>query len=175
LANPQGDCDIPDADDLSSTQASAGVMTPFEGWSDVGSDLTEKICEEPTPITYNDLHEAAKCTGQFAKFLELLMKGEIGGVEEGACAETTELIHRRYSILRWELNQFLRVTQRGPLVEHVSPARGRPLPSQSSDQAANPQSAGDYHEDRALEEIFSEIGSEVTNEDVARFARHWMR
>jgi hypothetical protein len=149
------------------------MMTPLEGWSDVGSDLTEKICEEPTSITYSDLDEAAKCTGQFARFLELLMKGEIGGVEEGACAETTELIHRRYSILRLELNQFLHVTPQVPLVEHVSPARGRPLASQSTDQAASPQSVGDCHVDRALEAIFGEIGPKVTVEDVARLARLW--
>jgi hypothetical protein len=181
LATTQEDCDVLDADDLSSTQASPGVVTPLEGWSDVGSDLTDKISEETTCITIEELDMAVKWTQQFLKFMELFMKGGLGdmctsaGVHEEDCAEMAERIRRKYSNLRDYLDEFLHVTQRVPLLEHLSPARGRPQVSQSTYQAANPQSVGDCHEDGALEEIFREIGPEVTDEDVARFARYWTR
>jgi hypothetical protein len=181
LATTQEDCDVPDANDLSSTRTSPGMVTPLEGWTDVGSDSTEKIGEETTCITIGELDMAVKWTQQFLKFMGLFMRGDLGdmctsaGVHEEDCAELAENIRRKYSFLGSNLDGLLHVKQRGPLVEHVSPARGRPQASQSIDQAANLQSVSDCHEDRGLEAIFSEIGSEVTDEDVARFARHWTR
>jgi hypothetical protein len=181
LATAQEDCDVPDANNVSSTQASPGVVTPLEGWTDVSSDSIEKIGEETTCITIEELDMAVKWTQQFLKFMGLFMRGGLGdmctsaGAHEEDCAEMAENIRRKYSYLRNNLDGLLHVTQQGPLLEHLSPARGRPLASQSTDQAANLQSVSDCHEDRGLEAIFSEIGSEVTDEDVARFARHWTR
>jgi hypothetical protein len=177
----EADCHITDASNLSSTQASPGVVTPLEGWTDAGSDSTEKIGEEPTCITSEDLDWAIKWTKQFLRWLELFMDGSLGnicnsaGVREEDCAEMAEGIRRKYSNLRYDLDKLLHVTQRVPLLEHLSPTRGCPLASQSTDQTANPQSVGGCHEDKALEAIFREIGSEVTNEDIAIFARYWTR
>lgn len=69
------------------------MMTPPEGWSDVGSDTTEKIHE---PHSFR-------------------------------------------------------------VIDHVASSQG----------------VSECHEDRSLEVIFSEMGLELTEEDVSRLIRHW--
>jgi hypothetical protein len=167
------------ASDSPSTQPTPGMMTPLEGWTDVGSDTTETISKDFNPIRPHDLSAAAKHTEKFARFLELFSKTGFRdtlrstAMLEADCAPVTVCVRRRYSEFANDLEQLVHMTRRESSLEHVSSAHGSPLPSRETAHAVQSQGASDCHEDRALEAIFNEIGSEVTNEDVARLARHW--
>jgi len=50
------------------------MMSPMQGWSDAGSDTTEKIGEECAPIEYLNLINAAKHTEEFTRYLGALRK-----------------------------------------------------------------------------------------------------
>lgn len=175
----EGDYHITDASNWSSAQSSSGKMTPLEGWSDIGSDTTKTIREETAPILFQELKDAAKLTENFTRYLELLMrvnmrnKHKFVGLLGQSCAEATECLHENYSHLINNLDKLLHAKQRRSSLEHVLPTCGSPLASQATDQIVNSQDVSNRHEDRALEAIFSGVGSEVTNEDVARLTRHW--
>jgi hypothetical protein len=154
------------------------MMTPSEGWSEVGSDTTEKVYEGSPPITLSEFNNITKCIRDFASFLDLVKTCESNnfnnfGARKWECAEMTECIQGRYSQFVNDMDQLLRVKQQGPLLEQISPSDDPPQISQVIDQAAHPHDVSGCHEDRALEVIFSGIGSEVTDEDVERLARHW--
>jgi len=89
------------------------------------------------------------------------------------CTEATELLHNRYLHLVNDLGKLLHIPQQESSLEHVVPVLDSPLTSSATGQAAQLQSMSNCHEDRSLEAIFNEIGSEVTDEDVARLIRHW--
>ena len=89
---------LPDADDWSSTQSSAGIMTPTEDWSDFGSDTTETGCA--SVITR---HSLQLCQNETSNFLKL-----VGNVEQQfgdapgstpVSAETTQYLHEAYGDL----------------------------------------------------------------------------
>jgi hypothetical protein len=171
---------VTDASDYSSTQSSSGMMTPSEGWSEVGSDTTEKVCEDSSPITLTEFNNIANCIRDFASSLDLLKACEfndfnnfVGARRTWGCAEMTECIQESYSQFVNDMDQLLRVKQQGPLLEQISPPEDPPQVTQVTYQAAHPHNASHCHEDRALEVIFSGIGSEVTDEDVEKLARHW--
>jgi hypothetical protein len=79
------------------------MMTPLQGWTDVGSDTTETIFKEFNPIRPHDLSAAAKRTGKFARFLELFSKTgfrdtiETTALLKADCAPVTEIVRRSYS------------------------------------------------------------------------------
>ena len=156
------------------------MMTPLEGWSDVGSETTERAPEDEAFVKFQELSDAANHTEGFTKYLEMLMQvnshnkhGFVGISGGGGYAEATMLLHTRYSRLVNNLGKLLHIPQQEPSLEHVPPVLGSSMPAPVTYQAAHSQSVSSCHEDKALEAIFSEIGSEVTDEDVARLIRHW--
>jgi len=173
-------CHITDTSNWSSTQSSSGTRTPLEGWSDVGSETTERAPEDEAFVKFQELSDAADHTEGFTEYLKLLMEVNshnkhrfVGILAGGDCVEATELLHRRYSQLVSDLERLLHVPRQRQSLEHVVPVLHPPLASPATGQAAPLQGVSDCHEDRSLEAIFSEIGSEVTDEDVARLIRHW--
>jgi hypothetical protein len=155
------------------------MMTPSEGWSEVGSDTTKKIYEETTPIMLHGLSNAAKHTGEFTRYLEVLLKNNANintkdtASPEGAYAEKIEGLHRKYLQLVNDLQRLLHVTQQEPLLEHVSSTRVSPLASQRTDQTTYSHSLRDRLGDQVLERFFSEISSGVKAEDIGRLTRYW--
>lgn len=173
-------CHVTEASNRSTRQSSPGIMTPLEGWSEVGSETTETISEEPAPILFQELRNAARHTKDFTRYLQLLMSTNMrnehifAGLLGERCAEATECLHRRYSQLVDDLEKLLHIPRRGPSLQHVPLAPGSPFASQANTQAARSQSMDESHEDMALEAVFNEMGSDITSDDVAKLARHWL-
>ncbi|THX10262.1 hypothetical protein D6D17_03887 [Aureobasidium pullulans] len=89
---------LPDADDWSSTQSSAGIMTPTDDWSDFGSDTTETC--RASGITR---HSLQLCQNETSNFLKLVGKVEQQfGDAPGSTpvdTETTQYLHEAYGDL----------------------------------------------------------------------------
>ncbi|THW87811.1 hypothetical protein D6D17_08926 [Aureobasidium pullulans] len=135
--------DAVSTEDYSSNTSSTGVMTPSEGWSDIGSEATLLLIGKGSPVTYLNL---AHCEGLVLGYLESLDVVQAANKDKSS----SKLVDSPGRILL--SNAFL----------------GEPEDKRTEVEPKKSEKVGN-----TLDEVIETMDPEITNRDIATLVFHW--
>ncbi|THW92158.1 hypothetical protein D6D15_03374 [Aureobasidium pullulans] len=151
--------DTVSTEDCSSNTSSTGVMTPSEGWSDIGSEATLLPIGKGSPVTYLNL---AHCEGLVLGYLESLDVVQAANKDKGS----SKLVDSPGRILLSNACKVLASEMTGSV--DTSTALGEPEDQRTEVEPKKSEKAGN-----TLDEVIETMDLEITDRDIATLVFHW--
>ncbi|KAG2163924.1 hypothetical protein JADG_003663 [Aureobasidium aubasidani] len=146
-------------EDYSSNTSSTGVMTPSEGWSDIGSEATLLPIEKDFPVTYLNL---AHCEGLILGYLESLDVVQAEKKDKGSSklfdSPGPVLLSNACTVLVSEMTGYIDTST---------------VLSEPEDQRTEVEPKKSEKARNTLDEVIETMNPGITDRDIATLVFHW--
>lgn len=150
--------DTVSTEDCSSNTSSTGVMTPSEGWSDIGSEVTLLPIRKGSPVTYLNL---AHCEGLVLGYLESLDVVQAANKDKSS----SKLVDSPGRILLSNACKVLASEITGSI--DTSTVLGEPEDKRTEVEKKFEKARN------TLDEVIETMDPEITDRDIATLVFHW--
>ncbi|THW09005.1 hypothetical protein D6D24_08743 [Aureobasidium pullulans] len=151
--------DTVSTEDCSSNTSSTGVMTPSEGWSDIGSEVTLLPIRKGSLVTYLNL---AHCEGLVLGYLESLDVVQAANKDKSS----SKLVDSPGRILLSNACKVLASEMTGSI--GTSTVLGEPEDKRTEVEPNKSEKDGN-----TLDEVIETMDPEITDRDIATLVFHW--